>query len=63
MAFAALYKWFSQFRKNYFEDWIYWYKEFALKTPELREMERAERKKAAATTMAELALLHAMLSR
>ena len=61
MAFAALYKWFSQFRKSYFEDWIYWYKEFVLKTPEQREAERCEKKRRVYTTMAEMAIISALL--
>lgn len=39
MAFYKLQQFFW-FRKNKMPDMIYWYKEYVLKTPEQREMER-----------------------
>lgn len=45
MAYYSLWKWFSPWRKVKYTDYIYYYKEFVLKTEEQRELEKIEREK------------------
>ena len=61
MAYGKLYKWFSQFRKLPFTDWVYWYKEYVLKTPEQREFERIESRNRARTGLAKLGVISSVV--
>lgn len=61
MAYFSLYKWFSSYRKKPFENWIYYYSEYVLKTPEQREQERVERKRRVSTTLAQMGIISAMV--
>lgn len=62
MGWYALYKWYKPWSKRDLPNMIYWYKEYVLKTPEQREAEAIKRKKEAQTIMAQLGVIHAMLS-
>lgn len=57
MAFYKLQQFFW-FRKNKIPNMIYWYKEYVLKTPEQREMERRK----ARTVLAQLVAMNTVLT-
>lgn len=57
MAFYKLQQFFW-FRKNKMPDMIYWYKEYVLKTPEQREIERRK----ARTALAQLVAIGTVLA-
>lgn len=62
MAYYKLYKWFSVFRKKHFTNWIYWYSEYVLKTPEQRELERQQKERDVATAMTKLIVTKTMIN-
>lgn len=45
MAYYSLWKWFSPWRKTKYTNYIYYYKEFVLKTEEQRKLEKIEKEK------------------
>lgn len=62
MGWYALYKWFRPWCKKPYYNMIYWYKEYVLKTPEQRAHEEKIKHKEAMTALAQLSIMHTMLS-
>ena len=62
MAYRALYRWFSRFRKTPFTDWVYWYSEYVLKTPQQRKCEREMAHREAKLAVNNLLTMHTILS-
>lgn len=62
MGWYALYKWYSPWSKLNLPNMIYWYKEYYLKTPEQRQIEKEERSRKAKNALITLSTISTLIN-